>query len=120
VPDPVTITLVGEVPETELGTFPPVVVPPQFGLVSQGTPQKLAINSSGDALPANDGDTVLFWNPTSQAYVERLYLLGLGGWIEFDTEGNPVPVNPTPEVGEAFFYNNSGGEISWTRTFNVD
>lgn len=120
VPDPATITVVGEVPETELGTFPPVTVPQQFGLISQGTPQALAINSAGDELPANDGDTLLFWNPASQAYEENLFLLGLGGWIQFDTEGNPVPVNPTPDVGEAFFYNNSGAEISWTRTFNVE
>lgn len=123
VPEATTITLVGEVPETDNGTFPAVTVPAAFGLISQGTPQSLAVNSAGDALPANDGDNILFWNPDAnpQAYRDPLLYIGaLGGWLQFDTEGNPVPVNPTPAVGEAFFYNNGGSEISWTRTFNVD
>lgn len=123
VPEATTITLVGEVRETENATLSTVTIASGFDFITQPTPQSLALNSGADAIPAGDGDNILFWNPDAnpQAYRDPLLYIGaLGGWLQFDSEGNPIPVNPTPAVGEAFFYNNGGSAISWTRTFNVD
>jgi hypothetical protein len=117
-----TITLVGEVPETENGTLPAITIPPLNSIVSQPTPQALGIDTAGDQVPANDGDLILFFNSAAnpQKFFDALVYVGGIGWV--DASGpEPVLVNPTPAVGQAFFYNNLGAaSISWARTFNVD
>jgi hypothetical protein len=115
-PSATTITVLGEVPE---GTLT-VGIPALFSIVSQPTPQALAIDDAGDELPAVDGDSLLFFNSdaTPQGYFGAILFIGGLGWLDSES-GNPV--SPTPAVGQAFFYNHFGtANLSWTRTFEVD
>jgi len=116
------VTFVGEVPQGDLN----VAIPANFSIISQPTPQSLGVGSTPDAsgaddIPANIGDQIIFWDNTSnpQGFAPSLDFFGdvFGGWVD----ANFAPVNPTPEVGEAFFYNNgSGAANSWDRTFSVN
>jgi hypothetical protein len=116
-----SLTFVGEVPQGNLS----VTIPPFFSILSQPTPQALGIASTADAsgpddLPASSSDEVLFWDNQAQGFEATIANFGAanGGFLD------PVlftPVNPTPEVGEAFFYNSAAAnDVDWTRTFTVN
>jgi len=109
--DPATLTFVGEVPQGSLSNSVPI----NFSIMAQLTPQKIGIDATG--FPAGDGDTVQFYNSGTQSYTEALtYYLGYG-WADKDF----ILVDPTPEIGAAFFYNRvpANGTATWTRSFNV-
>jgi hypothetical protein len=112
-PAATTLTFVGEVPEGDNLT---VTMPPGFSFKSQPTPQELALDSAGDAIPPNDGDIILFWLGSS--YNDGfVYFEGDGAWFDI---GSGDPVSPTPEVGQGFVYNNAGADVNWTRSFHVN
>lgn len=113
-----SIVLVGDVPE---GTLNRNLVP-GFQIISQLTPQTLGLDAS--AFPANDGDTLQFWNtgrwvgePTGGYTQGYLYFAG-SGWLSFVSGGFEDVV---PQLGEAMFYSRgqAGGNATWTRTFDV-
>jgi len=110
---PLTVTLVGEVPQGSLT----VTMPPGFNLVSSIVPQAVPLT------PANGFNNVLemqflYFNPTTQTYDEALLNDGTG-WIKLD--GTPVPA-PAPAVGTGFFIFNPliGQNVTWTRNFTVN
>ena len=121
-PGAASLTFVGEVPQGDLG----VAISPFFNLISQPTPQELGIGSTPDAsgaddIPASVGDQILFWDNqgTPQTFRAPLDYFGaeFGGWVD----ANFAPVNPTPAVGEGFFYNSAASaDVDWTRTFSVN
>jgi hypothetical protein len=104
-PGPSTITFVGEVPQGSLTNN----LPPNFGLISSIVPQSIGIEAAG--LPAADGDQVLFWNPANQSFFDAIVFIDGLGWL---------PSDPTPAVGQGFFYFNTGAARQWTRTFTVN
>lgn len=115
-----TLTLVGEVPEGTLD----VTLNPGFSIVSQPTPQSIGVQAEGlsDGV-ATVGDEILFWIPGSgpgtQTYEPALTFFGsaFGGWVDQFF----APTDPTPEVGESFFYNSANpSPATWTRVFNVN
>jgi hypothetical protein len=114
--DPAQVVLLGDVPE---GTLTRNLVAGQQ-IISQLTPQQLGLDASG--FPANDGDTLVFWN-TGRWAGERvgdftagyLYFVGVG-WLNINAS---APEDVVPLLGEAMFYNNTGGAATWTRTFDV-
>ena len=104
-PSAATVTFVGEVPQGNLTNN----LPSNFGLIAHIVPQAIGIEAAG--LPAVDGDQVLFWNPATQGYFDAVvYIDGLG-WL---------PEDPTPAVGQGFFYFTTGAGRQWTRTFSVN
>jgi hypothetical protein len=110
-----TLTFVGEVPEGDTLT---VNMPPGFSFKSQPTPQELAVDSAGDAIPPNDGDIILFYISGSQSYNDGfVYFTADGAWFDI---GSGDVANPTPEVGQGFVYNNAGAIVNWTRSFHVN
>lgn len=111
------VVLVGDVPE---GTLELDLVP-GFQIVSQLTPQALGLDDS--QFPAGDGDSIQFWNPAKAGtpkggFLPALTYFGGFGW----TDENLNLVNPTPAIGEAFFYERAagGGSTTWTRDFSVN
>lgn len=104
-PVPTTVTFVGEVPQGSLTNN----LPSNFGLISSIVPQSIGIAAAG--LPAADGDQVLFWDPTTQRFLDAVIYIDGPGWL---------PSEPTPAVGQGFFYFNSGTARQWTRTFTVN
>jgi hypothetical protein len=106
-PTPATITFVGEVPQGNLTNNIPV----NYGLLSHMVPQAIGLAAAN--LPASPGDQVLFWDRAAQAFEEPSYVFFPGaGW---------TPSDPVPDVGEGFFYLNTGGTVrSWGRTFSVN
>jgi hypothetical protein len=115
-----TMTFVGEVPEgTEEGGDPLVLTfSPGFSFKGQATPQSLALDSGADAIPAQDGDILLFYVESTQAYNDGwIYVGDLASW--FNLNSGEIE-SPTPEVGQGFVYNNSGGALTWTRSFEVN
>jgi hypothetical protein len=120
VPAPTSITLVGEVPQGNLA----VELPVNFSLVSQPTPQALALDAAGDAIPAGDNDRVLFWDDVGQTYENpKTFFVtdpvtGDGVWLNSDFSDADMSV----AVGEGFFYrrNTVNGPTSWDRSFSVN
>lgn len=119
VPSATSITLVGEVPQGDLS----VAIPVNFSLISQPTPQALALDAGADAVPADDNDRVLFWDAAAQAYESpKTFFVdpssGTGDWYNPDFSLADVSV----AVGEGFFYNrnSSNGATSWDRQFSVN
>lgn len=111
-----SITVVGEVPQG--APLPTVTISALFSIASQPTPQELGLGGGGaDDLPGNDGDAVLFWDGANQKFTDGYTFFVGDGWYD-NLSGDPA--NPTPKVGEAFFYNNSGAAIDWTRSFSVN
>lgn len=110
-----SVTMVGEVPQGDF-TAP---VEQNFQILSQLTPQALAVDAVGNELPAGDGDIILFWDPVAQAYAQPMtYFAALSGWLD----SLFAPVSPTPAIGEAFFLNRApaNGTDTWQRTFSVN
>lgn len=109
---PATITMVGEGPQ---GTLTLGLVE-NFQIVSQLTPQAIGLDATG--FPAADGDSLLFWNSGTQAYNPGLTYLEGFGWADADFN----QVDPTPSIGESFFYQRAsgGGNATWTRNFSVN
>jgi hypothetical protein len=104
------VTMVGEVPQGTLS----VDLVQNFQIISQVTPQSVGIEATG--FPAGDGDTALFWDPVAQAFAEPLTFYAGYGWADLAFALN----DPTPALGEAFFYNRVSGTDTWTRTFSVN
>jgi hypothetical protein len=106
------VTVVGEVPQGQL----PLDLVPGFQIISQLTPQEIGLEATG--FPAADGDTLIFWDTSTQAYSDALTYFAGYGWFTSATE----LVDPTPLLGESVFYNRvpSNGSDTWTRTFNVN
>jgi hypothetical protein len=112
-PNPAALTFVGEIPQGDLS----VSIAPGFSIISQGTPQAAGIQATG--LPATLDDTVLFWNNGINGYDSSLTYFGpdFGGWVDGDLNA----VDPTPAVGESFFYNSAAGStVSWNRSFSIN
>jgi len=109
---PATLTIVGQVPQ---GVVTNVIL---HGLNFYSIPTPLATNIDGSAgpLPAGDGDTFLHWNVPTQTYTPSyLYFADPGVWAD----SNFNQVFPTPNVGEAFFYQHLAGNTNWVFTFTV-
>jgi hypothetical protein len=107
------ITLVGEVPQGELS----LALDPNFTIVSQLTPQEIGLDATG--FPAGDEDRILMWDPASQSYEGTLTYIAAGAaWFD----PNFTQVDPTPMLGEAFFYDRkvANGSTTWTRSFSVN
>jgi len=103
-PSATTVTFVGEVPQGTLTT----PISANYSLISSKVPQSAGLSTMG--LQGQDGDYVLFWNPATQSFKDPIqYYDGLG-WL---------PEDPTPAVGEGFFFNTPTAR-NWTRTFNVN
>jgi hypothetical protein len=111
-PSSYVITLVGEVPQGTLN----VDLAPQFTVASQPTPQALSIGDVDNAIPAVDGDTIQFWDDVSDSFATSYQYYDGAGWLDENFEA----VEPTPAVGEAFFYNRNGEAVTWTREFTVN
>jgi hypothetical protein len=121
VASPTSITLVGEVPQGDLS----VAIPLNFSLLSQPTPQALALDAGADAIPAGDNDRVLFFDTGLQTYASPVtYFItddpnpGDGAWFTASFD----PADMSVAVGEGFFYrrNSANGATSWDRTFSVN
>jgi hypothetical protein len=120
------LVMVGDVPEGDPLPNPKTLVP-GFQLVSQLTPQRLGFNSSpADALPAGADDVILFWDKATQQYgaparPNLTYSADALVWYYLDAQQNPVIVDPTPEIGEAVFYQRalSNPSVTWNRSFDV-
>ncbi len=106
--NPVTLTFVGEVPQGSLTN----AIPLGYSIRSSIVPQSLGLGAMG--MPAGDDDLLFFWNYAVQGWNDANVYAG-GQWYD----GNLNPVDPTPEVGEAFFVS-SGASRSWVRTFSVN
>ncbi len=100
---PVTVTLVGEVPQGTLN----VPLRSGFTIASSAVPQGANLADAGMSFPAVDGDLVYRWtNPTGYS----IFTFEAGEWD---------PPIPTFAVGESFFVR-TGTARSWTRTFDVN
>lgn len=98
-----TVTLVGEVPQGDVG----MAIPQGFSIISSKVPQTADLSAAGIAFPGADGDVVYRWDPTAGTY--GIYAFDFGAW-------DPTPVIG---VGESFFVNKAAAS-TWTRTFSVN
>jgi hypothetical protein len=111
-----SLTFVGEIPQGDLV----VTISPLFNIISQPTPQQVGVNATG--LPAEIGDEIQFWDPTANGgagnFTPSLQFFGPGfDWVDGDFN----TVDPTPQVGESFFYNSAAGSaVDWTRSFSIN
>jgi hypothetical protein len=96
-------TLIGEVPQGDVT----VSLPQNSSLRSSVVPQALSVDATG--FQAVDGDTIYFWNKTSQQYEEPTSYFDDYGWYPFD---------PVPEVGESFLLQKQT-KTSWPRQFSI-
>jgi hypothetical protein len=112
-----SITLVGEIPQGDTADPLSVGISRFFNIISQPTPQAAGVAATG--LPAAVGDVISFWDTGAQAFEGELTFFGptYGGWVDTSF----TPVDPTPAVGESFFYNSvTAGTVNWTRTFSIN
>jgi hypothetical protein len=111
---PLTVTLVGEVPQGSLST----PIPQGFSMKSSQVPQ--AIDPDSASLPASDripgaaGDRIYRYNPATGAYTTYTFSSALGRW---NSGGQDLP---TFNVGESFFFQRLNPATAWTRTFSVN
>jgi hypothetical protein len=105
VPNSTTVTFVGEVPQGSLTNS----ISANFSLLSHIVPQSIGLEAAG--LTGGDGDQVLFWDAANQRFKDAIVYIGGLGWL---------PNDPTPAVGEGFFYFNAGAAKLWTRNFSVN
>jgi hypothetical protein len=109
---PQTITLVGEVPQGNVG----ISLTPGFSLVSSKVPQSVPIDTIG--VPDVVEALFLTYNATTQSY--NISLINDGtDWLQSET-GVVTPA--TPKVAEGFFFYNPSQStpIAWVRTFSVN
>lgn len=99
---PVSVTMVGEVPQGSLSQ----ALPAGFSIQASQVPQQGQLDTVLN-FPAVDGDVVYLFNNTSGAYT--IHAFDFGAW------DNP----PVPKVGESFFVNKTSA-TDWTRTFSVN
>lgn len=113
-----TITFVGDVTTTNSANAADlnVPLPSGFSLVSAPIPLSTGITNSPLQFPGVDLAAYLRWDGTLQQYVEYDYSVDLASW--YDPNIGEL-VNPTPAVGEGFFFNNPGGPITWSVKFGI-
>jgi hypothetical protein len=113
-----SVVLVGDVPQGVNPTPLTLALSPGFQIVSQLTPQSLGLEATG--FPAGDGDSLLPWDAAAspQKYKPALTYFGGTGWVD----ENLQIVDPTPAIGEAYFYQRgaANGSATWTREFSVN
>jgi len=110
-----TTTFVGDVPQGDNLT---VTLQSQYNLVGSIVPQSAGFDVLGLNAVAGEGDIAQFWNADLgvQDFFPPLTRIGTDWFTpEF------ASVNPTPAVGEAFFYYRAdAGSVNWTRSFHVN
>ncbi len=105
-----TLTFVGQVPQGSLSS----TLNQNFNLASSVVPQSGALDTAL-GLVATPGDEVFFYDPVN-GYSIYIATSTAGQW----QAPSGFPSNPTPAVGQGFFYYTSSATgISWTRTFSV-
>lgn len=103
-----TVTFVGEVPQGTLTNQ----IAGNYTLLSHIVPQAISLAHPSVNFPAQDADFVLFWNPATQSFRDPITFVDGLGWL---------PNEPTPAVGEGFFFNTSAGAARpWSRSFSVN
>jgi hypothetical protein len=101
-----TFTLVGEV---KLSSATPVAN--NYSIISSVIPQSDTLDNMG--FPSRENDNVYFFNPASGAYTTYNFSADNPGWF---------PPNPTPAVGQSFFFRGDGSQgpnRTWNRVFSV-
>jgi hypothetical protein len=106
---PLTVTFVGEVPQS--GATPlSHPVPAGFSIQASEVPQEG--NAATLNIPGQPGDIIYLFDEAVQNYeTPRLF---------DDLDNNWSPPLRNIQVGEAFFYLNRGAADTWTRTFSVN
>jgi hypothetical protein len=106
-----TVTLVGEVPQGDVG----LTIVPGFSLLSSKVPQDIDLTGA-NGFPQVEEMQYLTFNGPGQAYDTPL--IYLGGWLNSVT-GDPANARPT--VGQGFFIFHPGASaVNWVRTFSVN
>lgn len=106
VPEPVTITFVGEV---KAGNHS-VELPAGWSMVASPTPVAGTLEQIGLGIPVvGDADTLMAWNPTAQSYSAA---------NSFDEMFEAWEFEQTVGVGEAFFIKKQAAS-TWTRSFEI-
>jgi hypothetical protein len=109
---PVTATLVGEVPQGDVGFS----MAPGYNLVSSKVPQDISLTAA-NGFPQVLEALYLTFNSATQNYNSTLINDG-SAWFNNDT-GEPADARPT--VGQGFFIFNPGATpMAWVRTFSVN
>jgi hypothetical protein len=98
------VTLVGQVIQGSHVT--PLV--PGLQIISSIPPISGGLQTVLGYVPTG-GDRVFVYNATTQAYSTKTFNAGTGKWIGGE---------PTPAVGDAFFFQ-SAGATNWTQAFTV-
>jgi hypothetical protein len=117
-----TVTFVGEIPQGEGATALSTTIPPLFSILSALTPQAASLAATG--LPASVGDTIAFYDngvvSGTPGFLPDITFYGGAtgtGWFNADFS----PADPTPAVGESFFYNSAAAtSVDWTRDFSIN
>ena len=107
----VTLTFVGEVPQSTVAPLN-ITIPSGFSMLAPQIPQSDTLQT-GLGLPAANSDVVYFFR--NNAY--QTYTKGSRGWSA--TAGAPAG-EPTPAVGEGFFYFNAATQKTWSRSFTAN
>lgn len=113
VPEAVTITLVGDVPQ---GNFSTDVRGPGYDLIASVPPVAAGLMTTGfpevDGMVYTEfaGGTWLGESPYPLTFLDGV------GWLDADG----AEVDPTPAVGAGFLVNNPGDTTSWDRSFTVE
>jgi hypothetical protein len=103
----VTVTFVGEVAQ---GAASHQQSPPGFSITASTVPAAGTVTSMG--FPANPGDVIYEWNPTTDQYVSNVF---------DDIDNAWLPAVPNIDVGEAFFiFKNAQAAVAWNRNFTVN
>lgn len=118
-PGQITVTLVGEVPQGNVGYSLPEN---RFHLVSSKVPQAIALTPA-NGFPDRLEALYQTYNALTQGYDTSLINDGGpgAGGIGWQNSETGAPATPTPAVGQGFFiYVPAGGPLVWTRTFSVN
>jgi len=113
-PSAAAVTFVGEV---QLVSHNPVNT--GFQIISSVIPQNDTLDNLG--FPATEGDIAYFFDPTLRgglgAYNQYQWSADNPGWMAITA--NPPSLQPTPKVGESFFFASGNAGRTWDRTFTV-
>lgn len=99
-----TITFVGEVATGDSAT----AISGALSLLGSKIPVAGPVPGS---TTGNDGDTIFTWNVAANSWVPTGFIEGFG-WDGDNVEG------PVVQVGEGFFYQNTGSTVNWVQTLN--